>query len=215
MGRRGPFSAAERAAALDLSVQPKQAAQQLGRTEGAIRSMRAKERLQRRLVPDGKHGTQCAARTYGRRCELCLDAARAHERAWEAQREQRGEIWRARGAVVAEITGAKAIRSGEPVTDEDIEIACDMSLTAIEAALTLCRTATAVDEIRFRYRDRHDPAQQPRSRPWTEDELDIALGASISLGEAVARLGRSPHAIAAKRATATRPWATPSPTCTR
>ncbi|MHA7661345.1 hypothetical protein [Mycolicibacterium sp. HS_4_1] len=210
--------------ALDLSVPPKQAAQQLGRSEGTIRSMRAKERLQRRPVPEDKHGTQYAARTYGCRCEPCLNAARAHERAWAAQRpleakvrkaartavrhaaqrEQRSEIWRARSATVAEITGAKAIRSGEPVTDEDIEIACDMSLTAIEAALVLGRTATAVDKIRFRYRNRCDPAQQPRSRPWTDDELAIALDESIPLEQVATRLHRSPQAVAAKRATATR-----------
>ncbi|TLH64295.1 hypothetical protein [Mycolicibacterium aubagnense] len=208
--------------ALDLSVPPKQAAQQLGRSEGTIRSMRAKERLRRLPVPDGQHGTQYAARTYGCRCEPCLEAARAHERAWAAgrpleakvrkaaltavrhagQQDQRNEIWRARSAAVAEITEPQAIRAGEPITDEDIEIACDMSMTVMEAALALGRTARAVGKIRSRYRNRHDPAQQPRNRPWTDDELAIALDESIPLEEAVTRLDRSPQAIAAKRAIA-------------
>lgn len=121
MGRA--FTAAERAVALDLSVSPKQAARQLGRSEGTIRSMRAKERLQRRPVPEDKHGTQYAARTYGCRCEPCLHAAREHERTWAAQRpleakvrkaaqtaahhaaqpQQRNDIRRARSIKVAEI----------------------------------------------------------------------------------------------------------------
>lgn len=36
-------------------------------------------------------------------------------------------------AKVAEITGTKAIRAGEPITDEDIAVACDMSLSVVEA----------------------------------------------------------------------------------
>lgn len=210
--------------ALDLSVPPKQAAQQLGRTEGTIRSMRANERLSRLPVPEDKHGTAYAWRTYGCRCEPCVQAQRAHERAWAAQRPleakvrkaartaahhaaqraRRHEIRRARSATVAQITGPRAIRAGEPITDEDIEIACDMSLTVMEAALALGRTASAVSAMRGRYRNRHDPAQQPRNRPWTDEELAIALDESISLEEAVTGLDRSAQAIAAKRAIAAR-----------
>ena len=203
---------------------PKQAAQQLGRTEGTIRSMRAKERLRRQPVPEGKHGTAYAWRTYGCRCQPCIQAQRAHERAWAAQRpleakvrkaartavhraaqpDRRNQIRRDRSIAVAEITGPKAIRAGEPVTDEDIAIACDMSMTTIEAALVLGRTASSVGKIRHRYRDRHNPAQQPRNRPWTDDELAIALDESLPVEHAATRIDRSPHAIAAKRATTTR-----------
>lgn len=115
-------------------------------------------------VPEDKHGTQYAARTYGCRCELCLRAAREHERAWAAQRpmeakvrkaaqtaarhaaqpDQRNDIRRACSIRVAEITGPQAIRAGEPITDDDIEVACDMSMTVLEAALILGRTASSV-----------------------------------------------------------------------
>ena len=220
MGRA--FSAAERAIALDLTVSPKQTAQQLGRSEGTIRSMRAKERLRRLPAPKGKHGTQYAARTYGCRCEPCVEAAREHERACAAPRpleaevrkaaqtaarhaaqpQQRNDIRHARSITVAEITAPKAIRSHARITDEDIEIACDMSMTVMEAALALGRTASSVNKIRHKYRNRHDPAQQPRNRPWTDDELAIALDESLSVQQAAARLDRGPQAVAAKRATA-------------
>ncbi|MGJ6121611.1 hypothetical protein QN239_03440 [Mycolicibacterium sp. Y3] len=207
---------------------PKQAAQQLGRTEGTIRAMRAKERLRRLPVPEGKHGTAYAWRTYGCRCQPCVDAQRAHERAWAAQRpleakvrkaartavhhagqpDRRNGIRRARSITVAEITAPKAIRAGEPVTEEDVEIACDLSMTAMEAALVLGRTASAVDAIRRKHRDRHDPAQAPRNRPWTDDEVAIALDESIEIQDAATRLDRSPQAVAAKRATTPRTGAT-------
>ena len=79
-----------------------------------------------------------------------------------------------------------------------------MSMTVMEAALVLGRTATAVGKIRRKHRDRHNPAQAPRNRPWIDDELAIALDESLSPEDAVARLDRSPQAIAAKRATWTR-----------
>ncbi|MBN9636480.1 MAG: hypothetical protein J0H22_15045 [Actinobacteria bacterium] len=218
------FTAAERAIALDLSVPPKEAAQQLGRSEGTIRTMRANERLRRQPVPEGKHGTAYAWRAYGCRCEPCVLAHRAYERTWAAQRpleakarkaartavhhagqpDRRNDIRRSRSVAVAEITEPKAIRAGEPITDEDIEFACDMSMTVMEAALMLGRTASSVSAIRSRYRNRHDPAQQPRNRPWTDDELAIALDESIPLEHAATRIDRSPQAIAAKRATTTR-----------
>ena len=40
---------------------------------------------------------------------------------------------------------------------------------------------------------------------WTDHELVIALDESLLLEEAIARLDRSPQAIAAKRATAAQP----------
>ncbi|MEU9806009.1 hypothetical protein [Mycobacterium sp. NPDC050853] len=219
MGRA--FSDAEQAVALDASVPVKQAAEQLGRTVGTIRVMRTKDRLSRLPVPEGKHGTAYAWRTYGCRCEPCVQAQRKHERAWAAQRplearvqkaarnavhhaahrERHNEIRQARRVKVAEITGAKAIRAKEPVIDEDIAIACDMSLNTIEAALALGRTASSVAKIRHTHRNRHDPAQQPRNRPWTDKELAIALHESISVEQTADRLGRSQQAVAAKRAT--------------
>ncbi|WP_100467020.1 hypothetical protein [Mycobacteroides abscessus] len=215
-----PFSDAERVVALDASVPAKDAAQLLGRTVGTIRAMRAKDRLSRREVPDGKHGTAYAWRTYGCRCEPCVLASRAHQRQWDrsrpleakvrkaaqfavyraARRERHSEIRKARSVKVAEITGAKAIRAQEPVTDEDIAIACDMSLTILEAALALGRTAASVAKIRHKHRNRHDPAQRPRNRPWTDEELAIALDESITVAQAAAHLGRSQGAVAAKRA---------------
>lgn len=215
------FSAADREVALDLSLTAREAAEQLGRSVNVIRQMRTKDRLRSQPVPEGKHGTAYAWRTYGCRCEPCVQAARAHQRQWDrsrpleakvhkaaqfavhhaARRERHNEIRRARSVKVAEITGAKAIRAQESVTDEDIAIACDMSLTILEAALALGRTASSVAKIRHRYRDRRNPVQRPRSRPWTDEELAVARDPSIPLAQAAARLDRSQQAVAAKRAT--------------
>lgn len=214
------FSAADRAVALDLSLTALEAAEQLGRSVGVIRQMRTKDRLRRQPVPEGKHGTHYAWRVYGCRCQRCVLAAREHERAWAARRplearvrkavqnavhraarrDRHNAIRQARAVKVAEITGAKAIRASEPITDEDIAVACDMSLSVVEAALALGRTASSVAKIRHRYRDRRDPAQRPQSRPWTDEELAVALDLSIPLARAAARLDRSQQAVAAKRA---------------
>jgi hypothetical protein len=190
----------------------------LGRSERTIRTMRSKDRLSRQPVPEGKHGTHYAWRTYGCRCEPCVQAHREHDRrVWRANAEVREKKaaanaeWRAAnparvrvyGAMKREYEAARtvpgAVNHKQPWTDTDLEVALDMSLTAVQAAQRLGRTAQAVIAVRTKQRDRQDPVQRPRVRQWTPEETALAADLALSDEQVAARTGRTRTAVTRKR----------------
>ncbi|WP_134062806.1 hypothetical protein [Mycobacteroides salmoniphilum] len=167
------FSDVERAVDLDLELTPRQAAEQLGRTVATIRQMRTKDRLRHKPVPEGKHGTHYAWRTYGCRCQRCVQAHRDHDKnVWRANIEVREKkaaanaAWRAThpdrvgyyDTIKHEYEAARtvpgAVNHKQPWSDADLAAALDMSLTAVQVAQRLGRTAYAVIAVRTKQRDR-------------------------------------------------------------
>lgn len=169
MGR--PFSEAERAVALDVSLTPRQAAELLSRTVGTIRAMRTQDRLRRQPVPEHKHGTFYAWSAYKCRCESCVQAARAHQRQWEATKPGRRRV---REPVPRKTVDDAALvtiprdENGRPLvppkqwTEAELAIALDRSLTRRQAAALLGRTESAVRRRRDLDRLRGTPVPQGR-----------------------------------------------------
>lgn len=198
MGR--PFSEAERAVALDASLTPRQAAERLGRTVGTIRAMRTQDRLSRCEVPVGKHGTFYAWSTYKCRCEPCVQAARAHQRQWEATKPGRRRISNPIPRKTVDDAALVTIprdEDGRPLvppkrwTEAELAIALDRSLTRRQAAVLLGRTESAVRRQRDLDRLRDRPVPQGRhgtATAWALHECRCSV--CVEFGLAYSRRGQ-------------------------
>lgn len=197
----------ELAVALDRSLTMSQAAKELGRTVGAVRSARAlyshgrsgesdkrrrwtqadievllddtlstadvAQRLNRsmgtvyyarrrygRQVPDDAHGTLLAWRFHGCTCEPCQEFGRQfRERTIDPVEDAARARSFFRQSQAATIP--TATRSGTQWTDEEIAIACDPNIRAVDAAKMLNRTASAVVGARHRYKRGHRQVTTP------------------------------------------------------
>lgn len=212
-----PWSAEELTVAADHSIEVRQAARRLGRTVAAVRRQRVLASVRSRPMPEDAHGTANGHELWGCRCDGCVAAYRQ----WDKRRRQEmpdefranaaaGQArWKARnpGKVSRHrreqaenkvlLTMPVAHQHKQPWRIEEIEVALDMSLTAVQAALRLGRTAHAVQNARTAFAD---PTRQPAVRRWTDDELQFARDDSLTDEQVAERTGRTITAVARKRA---------------
>ncbi|MEU9805600.1 hypothetical protein [Mycobacterium sp. NPDC050853] len=207
----------ELAIAADPGIDVREAARRLGRTVAAVRRQRVLTGVRQRPMPGDAHGTVNGHEMWGCRCGRCEAAYRQWHQQW---REQMPDEFRANAAAgqarwkarnpekvcrhrreQAEnkvlLTMPAAHQHKQPWRVEEIEIALDMSLTAVQTALRLGRTAHAVQNARTAFAD---PARRPAVRRWTDDELQFARDDSLSDRQVAERTGRTITAVARKRA---------------
>lgn len=115
-----------------------------------------------------KHGTTTGHNYHGCRCGECRRAKVEHVKAWRkanpdkvraanrrskaAYREYHDSQNARYRAEYAELTKPFAINSWRPWSKAEVAIALDRSLTVVEAALAIGRTADAVTTARRNYR---------------------------------------------------------------
>ncbi|WP_078314739.1 hypothetical protein [Mycobacterium sp. D16Q16] len=211
------WTAEELAIAADPGIDVREAAQRLGRTVAAVRRQRVLTGVRQRPIPGDVHGTGRGYELWDCRCDRCDAAYRQWQQQW---REQMPDEFRANAAAgqarwkarnpekvsrhrreQAEnkvlLTMPAAHQHKQPWRVEEIEVALDMSLTAVQAALRLGRTAHAVQNARTAFAD---PTRQPAVRRWTDDEMQFARDRSLTNGQVAERTGRTMTAVARKRA---------------
>lgn len=206
--------------AADHSVEVRQAAQQLGRTVASVRRQRVLAGVRQRPMPGDAHGTANGHEMWGCRCDECVAVYRHWDKSRRAQMPDKFRVnaaagqarWKARNQlrvsrhrrVQAEhrdlLTRPTAHQHKQPWEVDEIEIALDMSLTAVQAAQRLGRTAHAVQNARQVFKHTDNPARQPAGRRWAEHELEYARDGSSTDGQVADRTGRTITAVARKRA---------------
>ncbi|WP_100483137.1 hypothetical protein [Mycobacteroides abscessus] len=212
-----PWSAEELAIAADRSIEVREAARRLGRTVAAVRRQRVLTGVRSRPMPEDAHGTVNGHEMWGCRCEECVavyrqwcrqcrqqmpDEFRANAAAgqarWKARNPEKvSQHRREQAENKMLLTMPAAHQHKQPWRVEEIEVALDMSLTAVQAALRLGRTAHAVQNARTAFAD---PARQPAVRRWTDDEVQFARDDSLTDEQVAERTGRTITAVARKRA---------------
>ncbi|TDH21001.1 hypothetical protein EJ571_13575 [Mycobacteroides franklinii] len=146
-GRRRRWTPADIEVLLDASLPTAEVAQRLNRSVGTVYYAR---RRYGRQVPADAHGTLLAWRFHGCTCEPCQGFGRQF---YARTRDPREDNARARSYFRQSqaTTIPTATRRGTRWTDEEIAIACDPSVRAVDAAKMLNRTASAIIGARHRY----------------------------------------------------------------
>ncbi|SKF98390.1 Sigma-70, region 4 [Mycobacteroides abscessus subsp. massiliense] len=146
-GRRRRWTPADIEVLLDASLSTADVAQRLNRSVGTVYYAR---RRYGRKVPSDAHGTLLGWRFHGCTCEPCRQFGRQF---YAQTRDPDEDNARARSFFrQAQVdTIPTATRRGTPWTDEEIAIACDPNIRAVDAAKELNRTASAVVGARRRY----------------------------------------------------------------
>lgn len=147
-GRRRRWTPADIEILLDTSLTTAEVARRLNRSVGTVHYAR---RRYGRKVPSDAHGTLLAWRFHGCTCESCQEFGRQF---YARTRDPREENARARSYFrqAQATTIPTATRRGSRWTDEEIAIACDPSIRAVDAAKMLNRTASAIVGARHRYK---------------------------------------------------------------
>lgn len=149
-GRRRRWTPADIEVLLDASLSTAEVAQRLNRSVGTVYYA---GRRYGRKVPSDAHGTLLAWRFHGCTCDPCQEFGRqfyAQTRDPDEDNARARRFFRQAQAT----TIPTATRHGAPWSDEEIAIACDPNIRAVDAAKELNRTASAIVCARHRYRHR-------------------------------------------------------------